>query len=676
MSKASIKFDNFLSRSKYRNVVASVRSDVESQNKYDERDNISSVGDAYSGSGKDLFNQVLSRTKAKDNIAVKSNIVEGHKFSNSNGGTFDIYMMGLVIVMGGQMYGWNAALSVGFGSYAVGQSIIGIAYVILVMCLSEIASAVAFSGGAYGLSRVVLGFFPGFLIGSLEMIEYTMMTSASVTYIASVVVDSDYLNWDPNYQPIIWFITLLLAVYCCISGRRFMWTVSAVLASFSLAIISIYCIGSLPHVSFRNYAPLYPDNTDDGSSFNNTSSGFNETNTRMLQNSPFEKSSLWFVGGMTEFMAIIPYCTWAYAGVEALTLLTSETATPTKTIPKGMIAAVLTLFTTNIFLVFVASSLPPGLSDTQSADFVMNAGLHYIFKCSDMVSSTLILPGQFAMAWGFVLPCAKLIHSMAQSNLMPSILHLRDTKTHVPSMIAGCTLSFLFCGLGLAVPEFAAVSQNIAILSATITYIAQLFCYYMLRTKFSSVEREFRSPVGIPGAVFSGLAFILCFIATAFFQDDGYVAFYSLAIIVAICSAYYYLCARNTQVFSEHEHGTVFRLHVINFNTRKQRLKDKLNSRPPIRLFAQSKASRSFKDGLTSKVHPAGNATSSNLRIEHHYSDNSNSSSNNVEEEERNVVEEPIHVESYRGESKQNSLFVRDITEAESLSYKNGNELL
>ena len=520
--------------------------------------------------GNDTFQTILARTRLNFNDKHDPKARFNFVFA-ATAKSRDIWMMGLVIVLGGQMYGWNIALSAGFGTYFTAQCIIGIAYVVLVCCLAEIASAVAFSGGSYGLGRVVLGFYPGFIIGCLEMFEYTMMTSSSLTYISSVLVDTDFLDWDSNYQPIIWLFILLVCTCLCLMNRNRMWNFGMLLAMYCLILILIYCLGSLPNVSFSKYAPLYMnDETDTYSIYNSTMT--NNTLSRELSSSSSANNmKLWFVGGMTGFMGIVPYCTWAFAGVEALTLLTSETATPTKTIPVGMIAAVLTLFSTNVFLVFVASSLPPGLSDTQSADFVMNAGLHYIFKCSDMVSSTLILPGQFAMAWGFVLPFSKLIHAMAQSNLMPSILRLGNTTTYVPSMIVGCLLCFFFSGLGLAVPDFANAMQNIAILAACVTYVAQLFCYYMLCTKFSSVSRDFRSPVGIPGAVFAGLAFTLCFIATGFFQDDDYVALYSLVIIVAVCTAYYYLCARSTQVFSKHEHGTVFRLHVINYNARKQR---------------------------------------------------------------------------------------------------------
>jgi len=258
---------------------------------------------------------------------------------------------------------------------------------------------------------------------------------------------------------------------------------------------------------------------------------------------------------------------------------------------------------------------------------------------------------------------------------MPSILQLGNSKTHVPSVIAGCVLSYMFCGIGLAVPEFAIASQNIAILSAMVTYVAQLVCYYMLRTKFSSVERDFRSPIGLTGAVFAALVITLCFISTAFFQDDDNVAFYSFLLIVLSVSTYYYFFARSTQVFSKHEHGTVFRLHVINYNTRKQRQKEKHIAFSPARLQARTsphigKVARGIRTRLSVKVLPINVVSSAVPIVEHHYSENSNHSIYTVQDEERNNVEEHVCVESYREDSKVESICARELTEEESLSYK------
>jgi hypothetical protein len=112
-----------------------------------------------------------------------------------------------------------------------------------------------------------------------------------------------------------------------------------------------------------------------------------------------------------------------------MTLMTSFVQDPKRNISLGSTAAVVTLFVTSISLIFVASSLPPGLRYTQTLENVMSPGLMDIFKCSSQVAWILILPGQFAMAWGFVVPYGKLLHAMAQSNLLPSFFMLKGDRS-------------------------------------------------------------------------------------------------------------------------------------------------------------------------------------------------------------------------------------------------------
>ena len=94
-------------------------------------------------------------------------------------GTFELWSLGICIVIGGQYFAWNFALAAGFGSCAISVVIIGFSYICLCLCNSEVSSAHPFAGGAYGLARMTLGFYPGFLIGCCEAVEY-------IIYVASV----------------------------------------------------------------------------------------------------------------------------------------------------------------------------------------------------------------------------------------------------------------------------------------------------------------------------------------------------------------------------------------------------------------------------------------------------------------------------------------------------------
>ena len=61
-----------------------------------------------------------------------------------------------------------------------------LSYVVLCACLAEIGSAIPCKGGNYGLSRVVLGFYVGFMVGALQLFEFILYASAAVLYISQV----------------------------------------------------------------------------------------------------------------------------------------------------------------------------------------------------------------------------------------------------------------------------------------------------------------------------------------------------------------------------------------------------------------------------------------------------------------------------------------------------------
>eukprot|EP01035_Chromulina_nebulosa_P020799 gene20799-26963_t len=71
-------------------------------------------------------------------------------------GWFDIWALGITVVIGGQYFGWNAGLSAGFMSYLLVTLVIASGYISLVFSISEIVSALPFSGGAYGLARCTI----------------------------------------------------------------------------------------------------------------------------------------------------------------------------------------------------------------------------------------------------------------------------------------------------------------------------------------------------------------------------------------------------------------------------------------------------------------------------------------------------------------------------------------
>jgi amino acid transporter len=463
----------------------------------------------------------------------------------SKANAFDLWAVGVTVVLGGQLIGWNSGLFVGFGTFAIAQGLMAFSYICLMFCLAEITSMISFSGGAYGLARVVLGFYVGFLVGYFELLEFTMYSSATIFYISIRICETFALNFW--FQPLFWIIfysACLFAVHC---EGRFFWNLNIFFAVSCIILVLIYSCGSMQWIDFSKNASLHRNNDS-------------------------ESASNWFAGGMYDFIKILPVTTWAYGGVESLSFTASEAINPKKNLPIGMITSVLTLFLLNVLIVFVASSLPPGIISLVEVDFPMNYGYNKLFNCKDFVSSMLVIPGQFAMAFGFMLPYGKLLQSLANSNLVPSVFCLKDNKTPHKAIVIATLISFLFCCIALSHPLISDSMNNIAILAEFFTNISTLLGFIMMRLKYSSITRGFHSPFGVIGAVVSLIIFLLGSISVVGnFQDDYDISFVCVLLIAGLLSVFYFFVAEKTQKFSKDEEQSLLKLHVINININKRR---------------------------------------------------------------------------------------------------------
>jgi ethanolamine permease len=122
-------------------------------------------------------------TKINERMKLNDSAEEISSMANE----YDLWAVGVSVVIAGILYGWNSGFSSGFGFFMVAQFIMALAYIILMFCLAEIASAISFSGGSYGLSRVILGFYIGFLVGYLELMQYAMYSASTIFGISNTL---------------------------------------------------------------------------------------------------------------------------------------------------------------------------------------------------------------------------------------------------------------------------------------------------------------------------------------------------------------------------------------------------------------------------------------------------------------------------------------------------------
>ncbi|CAK4760849.1 unnamed protein product [Aphanomyces euteiches] len=427
-----------------------------------------------------------------------------------------IWALGILCVIGGHYYGWNTAYATGFIPFFCSQAMMGTMFIAYVACISEVGGKVP--GGSYGLARAVLGFYPGFMLGCLELLEYVSFGSVSILYVADFM--TEYFEWPRHYEPIVWLILYAVFIAILESKGKYMWRFILVFAIVCLLPGVLYIVSSPP----------------------------------------------------SAFFAILPTTTVGYAGIESLTVVTGFAKDPAYSIPKGTVADVWALFVSSLWIILTIASLPPGLDVTSADEYFLNRGLSLGFGFSASLSKWLMIIPQLGMAMSFFIPYARLTQAMADSNLLPAFIRVKGQKTTLRAMIVSSIFGYLLCIVSFFSDEFQATLQNISIVAAAICYASQTYGFVLLRTSYKIETSGYKSPYGLLGAYYVWLVSFLLFLSIAGgFQDDEGIAILSTIGFIAVMSIYYRFGCQASQSVSQEEYASIFKFSVMKFNKLRQK---------------------------------------------------------------------------------------------------------
>jgi ethanolamine permease len=255
----------------------------------------------------------------------------------------DIWALGITIAIGGQYFFWNAGLESGFGSFALSSLVVGTAYTFLCCCCSEISSTLPFAGGAYGLARCTLGYYLGYLVGCFEALQYIIYVSSAIISLGSMILPPSSV-----YHPLLWLLFYAPALATHIAGGKIFWHFNFIVASISLLLIVVYCLGSASRANFLLNAPYVSPNN----SYDNP----------------------WFVGGLVGFLKFLPTSSSFFLGVQTVNIASDEVQLPKKAIPLGQMACMATLSLSAVCVLLVSVSLPPGARELSLALTPLSSG--------------------------------------------------------------------------------------------------------------------------------------------------------------------------------------------------------------------------------------------------------------------------------------------------------------
>ncbi|KAF1327278.1 putative transporter, partial [Globisporangium splendens] len=449
-------------------------------------------------------------------------------------GRFGIWMLGITIAIGGQYFPWNAGLAAGFYGYLIAYVLIAGTYLTLCCCTAEITGALAFAGGAYGLSRCTLGFFPGFFIGCCEALEYITYVATTTLFLADMIVKS--VPSLHGYEPLIWLAFYISALWIRIVGGRVFWRFNLVLGGISFVIVLLFCFGSLPFVNWEA--------------------------------SVARNSSAFFVDDFNGFMKALPIAAWFFVGVEALSLTSDNADKPRNNVPVAQVACVTSLMVTGIMVLCITVALPyPGEIAAEFAP--LNDGIIMFSHFSEKYAMLLSVPATYATAFGFTWCYGKLIHAMATSCLLPPVLAKHSKRYGTPhvALVAGSALSYAICLVVYLHPMVGKYLFSICMTSAFLAYTGQCIGYISLKKNYKNIKSShFQNPFGIYGAMFSMFVWLLGIASIAGFQGNSGVEIEAFGFLALSVTAFYFVYAKKRQKFSPQENKVLLVAHVIKFN--------------------------------------------------------------------------------------------------------------
>jgi len=373
--------------------------------------------------------------------------------------------LGVAYVISGDFAGWNFGIAQGgWGGMFVATAVVAVMYLCLCLAMSEMATMLPTAGGGYSFARIAFGPLGGYLTGTAILIEYAIAPAAIAVFIGAYC---ESLFGIGGWQ-------VYLACYLIFMGIHLKGAGEALKIMFAITLVAaialaVFIAAMLPHFNSQNLFDIPAGQQFGASSF-----------------LPYGYLGIW---------AAVPYAIWFFLAVEGVPLAAEEAKDPAKSLPRGLIGAMLILTAFALLILFLgagaagASTLQHS-SGTWLANFVNFVGL----------------AGLIASFFSIIYAYSRQIFALSRAGYLPTSLSLTN-KNHAPYLaiiIPG------IIGFFLSLTKEGDLLILIAVFGATISYVLMMLSHIKLRVSRPLMHRPYKTPGGI---VTSSIALILAAIA-------------------------------------------------------------------------------------------------------------------------------------------------------------------
>lgn len=455
-------------------------------------------------------------------------------------GPWSLWALGVGAVISGHYSGWNLGLaSGGWGGMAIATAIIAVMYLGLTFCIAEMSPALPHTGAAYSFARSSMGPWGGFVTGLCENVEYVLTPAVIVFFIGSYL--GSIFETPAAFQPLWWLLGYLLFVGLNIVGVELSFRVTLAVTLLALAILVVFWFSAVTHLDFSTWAL-------------NIAPGGGE-----LEGGHGPLLPMGIGGALTA----MPFAVWLFLAIEQLPLAAEESVDPRRDMPRGILLGITTLIV-SATLILVLNPAVVGVGSyalSQSGEPLLD-GFQAIFGAGTAKFLALLaLVGLIASFHTIIFAQGRQIYSLSRAGYFPTFLSVTHgtRKTPYVAMIGGALVGMtimLICFFGLGTQEGSAVIGgtllNMAVFGAMCSYIAQALSFILLRRHHAHIERPYRSPFGIPGAV----ATLVIALMTIYFQlsDSTYrIGVIGVALWLAVGIGYFACIGRHRLILSPEE---------------------------------------------------------------------------------------------------------------------------
>lgn len=465
-------------------------------------------------------------------------------------GVWSLWALGVGAVISGHFSGWNFGFATGgWGGMVVAAGIIAIMYLGLVFCIAEMSPALPHTGAAYSFARTSMGPWGGFVTGLFENVEYVLTPAVVVTFISSYF--SSIVGLDTALLPVIWVVFYAIFLALNIFGVALSYRVTLVVTLASLAVLLVFWVSAFPNIDFSRWAL-------------NIGAGPDGTAVELPEgNGPL------FPFGFSGVLATLPFAVWLFLAIEQLPLAAEESVDPRRDMPRGILLGMGTLVISAFMIVFLNPSvMGVGAFALGSSGEPLLDGFRAIFgEGLSVVLGLVAMIGLIASFHTILYAQGRQVYSLSRAGYFPSglsVTHPTHKTPHV-AMIAGAILGlavmlviwFANGGGGSGETQLGddiigTVLLNMAVFGAMLSYIMQAISFILLRRNQPKIERPFRSPLGVPGAVVT----IVIALVTLFYQMQDPNFFRGVIWVIVWCAvgiAYFALIGRNKLILSPEE---------------------------------------------------------------------------------------------------------------------------